>query len=257
MVKRRPDAVVDSLIRLGKHMSMKLRLISIVCVLLLAGCSNVPDLSEGAIAMPAPAWRQQATRYEVAAADSLLAIRAYRAGSLARLGHNHVIASESLSGQVYVANSFEKTWFELQLPVSSLLVDAAAMRDRYGEDFAAVVPEDAIAGTTENMLAADVLNSVAWPLVIVRGAAVACEMQQCQLHLELKLKGQLSKHVVTVLVEQHDNRLLVHSEFNLSQTELGLKPFSVMMGALSVADELKFELDLVATEFRPSDVPMQ
>ncbi len=42
--------------------------------------------------------------------------------------------------------------------MSSLLVDTLDMRTRYGEDFALAVPEDAIEGTTENMLGADVLD---------------------------------------------------------------------------------------------------
>jgi hypothetical protein len=249
--------VVDSLSPLGKHVEMKRILMSYVCAVLLAACSNVPEPPKGPVAMAPPDWLPAATSYEVVDGDSLLAIRAYRAGSLARLGHNHVISTESLAGQVYVGSSYEKTWLELQFPVSRLLVDTIDMRARYGEDFASAVPEDAVAGTTENMLGADVLNSVFWPLVVVRGAAIACDLPQCQLRLEIELKGQLSQHVVPVVVEQHDDRLLVHSEFRLSQAALGIKPFSVMMGALSVADELQFELDLVATEVSASEAPMQ
>ncbi len=249
--------MVDSLTRLGKHVEMKRILIFAVCALLLVSCSNVPEPPEGPMSMSPPNWLAKATRYKVADGDSLLAIRAYRSGSLARLGHNHVISAESLTGQVYVGSSYEQTWIELQLPVSSLLVDTLDMRARYGEDFALAVPEDAIAGTTENMLGADVLNSASWPLVVIRGAAIACDLPQCQLRLEIELKGQLSQHVVPVLVEQHDDRLLVHSEFGLSQAALGLKPFSVMMGALSVADELQFELDLVAIEVSASEASMQ
>ena len=49
----------------------------------------------------APAAVGQA--YQVVGSESLLIVRVYRGGTLARAGHNHIVASHDLAGTVYVA----------------------------------------------------------------------------------------------------------------------------------------------------------
>ena len=184
----------------------------------------------------------------------MLAIRVYRAGQLASLGHNHVVSSDSLQGNIYVGADYADTWFELRLPVATLQVDNTKMRERYGDDFSGQVPADAIAGTTTNLRGPQVLAAVDWPLVSIQGAVTRCVANKCVADIYIELKGNVTRHTADVVVEQHADRLIISSEFSLSQTALGLQPFSVMMGALSVADELSFELDLVATEVVAGDL---
>ncbi len=172
---------------------------------------------------------------------------------MASFGHNHAISSDSVTGIIYVGESFSDAWFDLRLPVASLVIDDRDIRDRYGEDFADPVPEDAISGTKANMLSDKVLNAEVWPEVSVQGRSIRCAAGLCELALAIELKGQVSRHTVQVELEQHADRIIAHSEFELQQSDLGLKPFSVMMGALSVAEAMQFELDLVATKVVPDD----
>ncbi|TLZ10129.1 MAG: hypothetical protein E6K31_10995 [Gammaproteobacteria bacterium] len=133
--------------------------------LLLGGCplpTRAPAPSPAAAAprveaeTPAP---HEGAPYDVIADESLLVIRAYRGGALASAGHNHVIASHSLSGTVYVPGDLRRASFEIHVPVAELSVDEAALREREGSaDFPPEVPEAARQGTLRNMLGAALLD---------------------------------------------------------------------------------------------------
>ena len=68
----------------------------------LAACQTSPHRAETPAPAPAPAAPSAAPagarEYQVVAEESLLQILVYRGGAMARLGHNHVIASHHLSG---------------------------------------------------------------------------------------------------------------------------------------------------------------
>ena len=166
---------------------MKRLCLFVVLIVFVAGCSRPPqpvgDISRPAAAKPDAQWLALATPYVVGEGDSLLTIRVYRAGRLASLGHNHVISSDALQGSVYVGADYADTWFELSLPVAALRVDDAQMRDRYGDEFAAPVPADAIAGTTANMLGADVLDAADWLVVSIQGKVTSCVADRCDAEL--------------------------------------------------------------------------
>ena len=52
--------------------------------------------------------------YQVLGSESLLIVRVYRGGTLARAGHNHIVASHDLAGTVYVAADLSRSSFELR-----------------------------------------------------------------------------------------------------------------------------------------------
>src|SRR5690242_7552286 len=87
--------------------------------LVLCGCAAPKrEAPVEPVAVPlAPTPAAQGRRFDVVAADSLLTIRVYRAGTLARMGHNHVIASHDLSGSVSVPEDLTAASFELHVPV--------------------------------------------------------------------------------------------------------------------------------------------
>ncbi|MDG2156356.1 MAG: hypothetical protein P8M26_10470 [Gammaproteobacteria bacterium] len=228
-------------------------LIGALCVV---SCARVspPSAAPDEVVEPGMAWLAAATAYTVSDGDALLVVRAYRAGAMASLGHNHVISSDVVAGNIYVGSAYTDSWFDLIVPVSSLVVDDERIRAHYGEDFSAPVPEDAKAGTKINMQSERVLDATNWPLIRVRGFLADCLGAACTAHVAIDLGGTLSRHIIPLQMEQHDDRLLVRARFNILQSKLGLSPFSVMMGALSVADELRFDLDLVAVAVTPDDL---
>src|SRR5205807_981076 len=93
-------------------------------------------------------------------------------------GHNHVIASHSLSGTVYVPGDLMRASFEIHVPVAELSVDEVALREREGSaDFPPEVPEAARQGTRRNMLGAALLDGERHHEIVLGALQVQDEMR--------------------------------------------------------------------------------
>jgi len=53
---------------------------------------------------------------------------------------------------------------------------------------------------------------------------------------------------VPVTIRRQDGALIASGEFPLKQSELGLKPFSIGLGALVVLDDMRIHFDVSARE---------
>ena len=97
----------------------------------LVACQTSPPPAPPAPVTPPPVERPAipagAHEYKVVAEESLLQILVYRGGAMARLGHNHVIASRHLEGELHLAEDATATRFEIRVPVDQLTVDEPAM----------------------------------------------------------------------------------------------------------------------------------
>src|SRR5882757_5990262 len=132
-----------------------------------AGCPTRPHGPEspsaakiGAVS-PAPGSPQapHAGRpFDVASRESLLTILAFRGGTLAKVGHNHVIASHDVTGAFYLPDDVAHSTFELHIPVAQLAIDEPDLRAQEGPDFPKDVPDSAKEGTRRNMLSESLLN---------------------------------------------------------------------------------------------------
>jgi hypothetical protein len=216
---------------------------------LLASCASPPARQEPPA--PAPTTEQSIARegreFRVDPAASLLTIRVYRGGALARAGHNHLIASHSMSGVVRVPDDPLLASFEVHVPVAELVVDEEALRAQEGEDFPPGVPEDAKEGTRRNMLGPSLLEAERFPEIVLlseafqRGAEGGLEAQ-----VRVIVRDRASSVVVPVTYEIRGDELHVQGELPLKQTDLGLTPFSLFGGALRVLDEMKVRFLVVA-----------
>ena len=66
--------------------------------------------------------------YRVDEHQSELRILVYRAGPLARLGHNHVIVNHAIRGAVSLADVAGESGFQLSVPVAGFVVDDREVR---------------------------------------------------------------------------------------------------------------------------------
>jgi polyisoprenoid-binding protein YceI len=189
-----------------------------------------------------------AHEYAVVAEESLLQILVFRGGAMARLGHNHVIASHLLSGTVYVADDPLQTRFEIRVPVNELTVDEPAMREMAGTDFPPGVPQTARDGTRKNMLSEALLDGEKYPTIRLRATDVVAAGEGFDVGVEITIKDQVRTVRVPVALARKDGALVARGEFPLKQSELGFKPFSVAMGTLVVLDEMHIHFEVVARE---------
>lgn len=195
--------------------------------------------------------------YNVVSGESLLTILVFRGGTLAKAGHNHVIAVHDLSGTVYVPGELLHTSFELRFAVAQLAVDEPELRARAGADFPAEVPESAREGTRHNMLGEALLDAAQFPEITLvseqieggvgaAGNPGASAGSQVQAHVKITVTNQTHSLTVPVRYQLQNERITADGELPIRQSELGLKPFSAMLGALQVQDEMRVKFHVVA-----------
>jgi polyisoprenoid-binding protein YceI len=227
--------------------------LSMVAVTCLTGCplpthrtqapsspSGVPPVTtaQGRIGRP----------YDVVSSESLLTILAFRGGALAKAGHNHVIASHDISGTFYVPDEVLRSTFELHLPVAQLTIDEPELRTREGPDFPAEVPESAREGTRRNMLSEALLNGGAYPdITLVSQHLVPGSMGSSVLaDVQVTVRGQAHTVSIPVAYSLAGGELAASGELAIKQSDLGLTPYSALLGALQVQDELRVRFRLIA-----------
>ena len=191
-------------------------------------------------------------RYVVDAAQSDLHWLVYKAGALARLGHNHTVAVGDLSGTVSVnPGDAGSSSFELAFSVASLVVDDPTLRSKLGADFASVPTPEDVAGTHKNMLSDTVLDGANHPRIRIVGTGpVTREGKQTggqgrAAGSHRRFDGPYRGH------DQRTKSSSAKGEFELNHADLGMKPFSVMMGALQVGEKLTFTYDVKARRETP------
>jgi polyisoprenoid-binding protein YceI len=201
----------------------------------------------GLLAGGAAVAQDTAERYVVDATQSDVHWLVYKAGALARLGHNHTIAVGDLSGEVTVNRAdLAKSEVALEFSVASLVVDDPMLRSTLGEEFASVPTPDDIAGTRNNMLSERVLDGEKHPQIRIVGTGPATVDGKQKLALEVEMLGRTVALEVPTVVAIEGDQLRASGEFELNHADLGMQPFSVMMGALQVGERLSFSYDITA-----------
>jgi hypothetical protein len=229
----------------------------------------------------------QADHLVIDPAQSELRLLVFRAGALARLGHDHVIVAHGLSGWIDPDASGPQQLVDLVIPVDAFDVDPDAARAEEGAAFAEPITAEAKAGTRHNMLGEALLDAARYPRIAVRGlAAEAAESttttgtgtttgptsgtttdtgtgtatdtttgtaprsatlaETRAATLAVAVAGHESRQTVAMNIVRDADRLTLSADFSLRQTALGLTPFSVMMGALQVQDEMHVHVRIVA-----------
>jgi hypothetical protein len=172
----------------------------------------------------------------------------YRGGKLASAGHNHLVASHDLHGIVYLHKDAAKSGFDLVLPVNLLEVDNADLRKEEGPQFAAEVPESAKQGTRKNMLSEALLDGERYPGIALSSIEMSGSREAMQARMRITVKGQEHELTAPVAVSVEGDRLTGTGEFDLKQSDLGLKPFSILGGALTVVDQMRVKFRIVAVK---------
>jgi hypothetical protein len=191
-------------------------------------------------------------RYVIDGAESDLHWLVYKAGTLSRLGHNHTIGVGDLTGTVTVnERDRSASQFELQFMVANLVVDDPMLRSTLGADFSSVPTADDIAGTRKNMLTDKVLDGEKYPAIRVVGMGPALHDGKQVLNVKVEMLGRSIDLEVPAEVTIADDVVRAKGEFELNHADLGMKPFTVMLGALAVGEKLSFTYDVTARRSAP------
>lgn len=218
----------------------------IATTLLLGACTPLPVSTPAPASVPAStpvvtdAWYLDAAKagqtvLRIDPASSLLIVVVHRGGTLARLGHDHVVASRTIEG--FVAPQQQRADFHFRLDQMS--VDETVLRKAVGFD--TQPSSDAIAGTRSNMLTR-VLDAEHYPDV-----SVSVTRSGDTVSAAITLHGVTRTMQIPVRIRDYGaGRLMVSGTASLKQTDFGLVPFAVLGGAIAVEDQLDLDFTLVA-----------
>ena len=235
--------------------SCKLRLSgAVLLAFLCSGCPLQPRLPAAppqvAAETPAP---HEGVPHDIVAAESLLSILVYRGGTLASAGHNHVIACHALGGTIYLPADLMRASFEVHIPVASFTVDEAQLRvQEHSPDFPPGVPEAAREGTRRNMLGEALLDAERNPQIVLRAVRLESageaggEARAVLARVQTTVRGEQRTISVPVRYQFAAGGLIASGEAPLRQSDLGLTPFSALLGALQVQDEMRVRFRIVA-----------
>lgn len=224
----------------------------LACIAVLVGCTAAPTGVAPGEAAPAIAAAQpvaassSAKMYQVDPAASTLHILVYRGGPMARLGHNHVVSSQNLHGSVWQGSSLESSGFDITVPVNDLVMDDNSARAAEGEDFPLNVSEDAKQGTKANMLRDTLLDAARYPEIRITSVRVQGDANAPVVIAALRIRDQTRQVTVPVTLQTTNAGLRVRGAFEIKQTDFGITPLSIAMGALQVVDAVTIKFDLLA-----------
>jgi YceI-like domain len=211
-----------------------------VFVALLAGCASQvvtpPEPGKGEPAeFPGACYRallaQGKPVFRVDPAGSTVVIEVRRGGSLARLGHDHVVASHDLAG--FVAPDEERA--DLWVPLDTLTVDEPALRAKAG--FETEPSAQDIAGTRSNMMAR-VLKTDQHPHALIAVSALGSTGNSIRLRIAITLHGTTRSFETGAEFDRTEDELSVSGAIAIDQSEFGIVPLSVLGGAIAVQDRL-------------------
>jgi polyisoprenoid-binding protein YceI len=213
--------------------------------LLSAGC-GAPESRQPAPLNPAGPRAIAGATYRIDSAQSELRILVYRAGPMAMLGHNHVVANRALGGWVRYAGKVTEASFALTVPDAGFVVDDDVMRREEGADFVEETPEDAKSGTLRNMQSTAVLDAAQFPEITVRSVMIMGAPGEFMATVAVSVAGHESRLDVPFTLETSPGRLTASGALWVHQSALGLTPLSVMLGALRVQDDMRIKFRFVA-----------
>lgn len=220
----------------------------VLACFMLAACvarTPVPAIPEAPGDLQAPSgfpqafYRDAASRGErvlhVDPRRSSIVIEVRRAGPLARLGHDHVVASRNVQG--YVLPSAGRA--DLFIPLARLTVDEPGLRAELAME-TQPAPE-AVGGTRRNMLD-KVLEADRFPFALVRVSRKEGDV----LRVAVTLHGKTREVEVPARIDSTPEGMSVSGRMTLAQSDFGITPFSVLGGALQVQDAMAMRYRIVA-----------
>ncbi|HSN71526.1 MAG TPA: YceI family protein [Steroidobacteraceae bacterium] len=219
----------------------------------LAGCPTPPQTRTAEPAGPAARAEQPPTGAVVLPIDlqrSSVAIEVFRSGPLASMGHNHVVTAGEIAGRLWIHPQLERSGYALEVPVAMLIVDDEAARRAAGDAFPPGLSQEAKAATRSNMLGPAVLDADRYPVVRLRSVSVSGTPPQLATVAAITVRGATHEVTVPVTLDPEARPVAARGAFTLNQSDFGITPFSVALGALSVADEVRVRFELVAGQPR-------
>lgn len=221
-----------------------LRRVAVIAGIVLAACAAPPPqpaLEHAAqpAAFPARHYEEAARRgqavFAVVGERSAVVVEVRRAGTLSRLGHDHVVVAHRVRG--YVAPDEGRA--DLYLRLDELVVDEEDARRAAGFD-THPTPEQ-IEGTRRNMLTREI-DAAQHPFVQVHVTRAGASSPA----VDVELNGVTRAVPIALQSSVMGDELRAQGRFSIDQSAFGITPLSIAGGAIQVADRIDLRFDIVA-----------
>jgi len=173
--------------------------------------------------------------YRIDPSKSLIQVLVYREGALAKMGHDHVVASREVRGYALLPAGLAQARADFYFPVATLSMDEPELRRRAG--FTSEISAEDIENTRLRMLR--LLEADQHPFAQIRAVRATGTQPDLVLDAELTLHGVTRALNLPARLSVDDGRFSIEGEIELRQTDYGITPFSVLGGALAVKDALR------------------
>lgn len=218
----------------------------------LTGCQTQPETPSTALqtsrVLPAENPPEDAVRYVIVPELTDVRFLAFRAGPLAKLGHNHVVQAKNVRGEILLAPDIHRSRFFMEIPVRDFQVDVEASRLAEGAEFLTQPDKEAIAGTARNMLGEKVLDVANYPTIEIQSIALIGPDWGMDALVKISMHGIERKTVVPIAVEHGRDNLIVTAIFSIKQSDFGILSMRALGGALRVEDMVKVRMRIVANK---------
>ena len=181
-------------------------------------------------------------------AQSDLRIYAFRAGSSRQLGHNHILSAPRFLGYFWLSpTGMDTSRFELEFNLDALVFDSPALRAQTGESFASNISPGFVEATRQHMLEDASFAAKQFPKVLVQSLRIAGESPKYAVQINLQMHGQQRDLWVPLTVKGLPGALTISGSFVFSQSDFGVKAYSILGGLLQVQDAVVVEFTLIGT----------
>jgi hypothetical protein len=173
--------------------------------------------------------------YRIDPASSRILVYVYREGALAKMGHDHVVASRGLRGYALLPAGPEQAHADFYFSVGTLTLDEPELRQSAG--FTSEIAAEDVENTRLRMLR--LLEAERYPFVRVRAVRAAGTQPDAPLAADLTVHGVTRSVKIPAKLAADGSRFRIEGEADVLQTDFGITPFSVLGGALAVKDLLR------------------
>jgi hypothetical protein len=181
---------------------------------------------------------------------STVRVLLFRRGALAVLAHDHVLVARSIAGRIgFDETEPARTTAQMSIPVAFLEVDDPAARKREG--FVTELSDTDRASVRENMLSADQLDEAGSPRIAIVLDRAEGNLPNLRMRVRIKVRQQERTLEIPVQAIWVGGVLTVSGEARLLQSAFGITPYSTLMGAIAVQDEVRVKFEIVARADAP------
>lgn len=231
----------------------------VFCLLaLLGGCAAHRAAVLQASTEPAPpaltgdygaAAENGAIVYRLEPRASQVLVLVGKSGPFAAAGHVHVIVVNGLEGFARLSRRGDRA--DVVFAVRDLVVDPPAERSAMGGAYAKLPNKDEIDGTRRHMLGPSVLDAEKYPWVHLVVLATGPVVPSMSTRIRLTLHGATRLIPSRTKCEATANALYADGSFAIRQTDFGIQPYSILLGALRVKNRLEIRYHLAFGRWSP------